>query len=255
MKRTFLLIAALTALMSNIHAAELQEAQPAAAQAAGPATPKAVEPLAIADLAAPTAAYVPMSNRQKFNWTVGSVVSPTWIFYSGVKAGLDQWQSNPPQWRQGASGYGRRFAAAHTLEAFDDVVWFAGAALTHEDVRYSRSTRTGFWPRTADALKLALMTRRDDGSIGFAYARTVAGLGTTMFQRVIYPDRPAFTTRSIGFSVLSYVGVREALSLMREFLPDILRGRGSSVTGIDPPANSAQPGPASGASAALPPRP
>ena len=59
-------------------------------------------------------------------------------------------------------------------------VLFAGVALDHEDLRYPRSERHGFSPRTGDALRQALLSRRDDGSLGFAYARTVSDLGTTM---------------------------------------------------------------------------
>ena len=177
----------------------------------------------------PLYVYVPMTTRQKFNWTMGCIWSPTWILYSGARAGLDQWKNGPPEWGQGAKGYARRFGAAHELEAFEDTVWFAGAALTHEDPRYLRSGRSGFLPRLADALKVGMLSRRDNGSVGFAYARTVAGLGTALFEGVAFPDEEAFTTRSALLTALQYVVLREAQSIGREFLPDLLKGHASKA--------------------------
>jgi hypothetical protein len=48
--------------------------------------------------------------------------------------------------------------------------------LDHEDLRRLRSEKTGFWPRTGDAIKFAFEARRDNGSVGFAYARFVSTL-------------------------------------------------------------------------------
>lgn len=238
MKRAFLALAALAALSAN--GQSFRESRdvvpPIESPAAGPAP--AVAPASPDGLATPPAslppavpldAYVPMTARQKFSWTVGCVVDWKWILYSGARAGVDQWDNSPAQWKQGARGYARRYEAAHTLEAFEDTAWFAGAALHHEDPRYLRSGRSGFFPRLADALKVGLLSRRDNGSIGFSYARTVAGLGTEMFERVVFPDAEAFTAGSIALDALWYVGLHEAQSVGREFLPDILRGRASTA--------------------------
>jgi hypothetical protein len=168
-----------------------------------------------------------MTTRQKLNWTMGCIVSPTWLLYSGARAGLDQWRDAPASWGQGAKGYARRYAAAHELETFEDTVWFAGAALTHEDPRYLRSGRNGFLPRLVDALEVGMLSRRDNGSVGFAYARTVAGLGTEMFEGVVFPDEEPLTAGTILVSMLRYVALREAQSVGREFLPDLLKGNAS----------------------------
>jgi len=228
MKRAFLAITALAAAMAYGQTA--------------PAPQDSVTPVDVQAVVAPPYVYVPMTNRQKFNWTMGCIVSPTWILYSAARAGLDQWRNGPPEWGQGAKGYARRLGAAHELEAFEDTVWFAGAALTHEDPRYLRSGRTGFFPRLADALKVGMLSRRDNGTVGFAYARTVAGLGTALFVGVVFPDEEAFTTRSILFSALQYVALREAQSVGREFLPDILKGNASkAVRNLGIPLTTASP--------------
>jgi hypothetical protein len=258
---------AFTVLASNaqIVAEGRNGVPPEESQAAGPAPSKAPDspsnaagPAGNPAPAAAPDAFVPMTNRQKLAWTVGCVVEPRWILYSGLTAGLDQWRNSPPQWSQGAKGYARRFGAAHTLEAFEDTVWFAGVALRHEDVRYVRSARSGFLPRMADALKLGLLSRRDNGSIGFAYARTVSGLGTDLLARALYPDRKPFTAGAMLLSALRYVAVREALSVVREFLPDILKRRASAAgnLGIPAPATTRpQPPPGAGVPAPMPPQP
>jgi len=244
MKRAFLPIAAFAAVMAygQTVAAPRDDAPPDESQAA--AAPVNTAP------ADPLYMYVPMTDRQKLAWTVGCVIDWKWLLYSGARAGFDQWRDDPPTWKQGARGYARRFEAAHTLEAFEDTVWFAGAALHHEDPRYLRSGRNGFFPRLADALKVGLLSRRDNGAIGFSYARTVAGLGTEMFARVVFPDEKAFTAGSILLDVLRYVGLREAQSIGREFLPDILkrdaaravRNLGLPLTAPARPQPAASPG-------------
>jgi hypothetical protein len=213
---------ALVAVMANGQtvAAPQDGDSPAATQAARPVPARPADAPYI---------YTTMTTRQKLNWTMGCIVSPTWIFYSGARAAFDQWRDDPPSWRQGAQGYARRFAAAHELEAFEDTAWFAGAALTHEDPRYLRSGRDGFFPRLEDALEVGMLSRRDNGTVGFAYARTVAGYGTEMFERVVFPDEEAFTTRSLLMDALRYVILREAQSVGREFLPDLLKGDASKA--------------------------
>jgi hypothetical protein len=74
-----------------------------------------------------------------------------------------------------------------------------------------------------------MLSRRDNGSVGFAYARTVAGLGTALFEGVAFPDEEAFTTRSALLTALQYVVLREAQSIGREFLPDLLKGHASKA--------------------------
>ncbi len=171
--------------------------------------------------------YTPMTSRQKLNWTMGCIIDPKWLLYSGARAALDQWRDDPPSWGQGAQGYARRFAAAHELEAFEDTVWFAGDQLNHEDPRYLRSGRVGFFPRLLDSLEVGMLSRRDNGTIGFSYARSVAGLGTEMFQGLVFPDERAFTMGAIVTAVSRYILLREAQSVGREFLPDLLKGDAS----------------------------
>jgi hypothetical protein len=170
-----------------------------------------------------TPQYTPLTDRQKLDRTVGRMIRPTWLLFTGISAGYSQWKHRPPQWGQGSEGYARRFGTIYALAAFRQSVLFAGSALNHEDVRYPRSARQRFLPRTGDALKQALLSRRDDGSLGFACARTVSDLGTTMLTMAVYPDRRPFTGREMLRVAGVYLAVREAFSVVREFTPDVVK--------------------------------
>jgi hypothetical protein len=170
-----------------------------------------------------TSQYTPFTDRQKLNRTVGRLIRPTWLLLTGLSAGYSEWRHKPAQWGQGSEGYARRFGTIYAVAAFRQSVLFAGVALDHEDLRYPRSERHGFSPRTGDALRQALLSRRDDGSLGLAYARTVSDLGTTMLTRAVYPDRGPFTGRSVLGVTAAYLAGREGFSVVRKFTPDVVK--------------------------------
>lgn len=169
-----------------------------------------------------TGAYVPLTGNEKFGCTMGVLVRPTFFVSAGLGAGIAQLENTPSQWGQGAEGYGRRFGAFYGIVAFRQSVLFGGTALLHEDPRPLRSQRHGFVPRTADALKLAMQSRRDDGSLGFAWARTVADIGTGTLAMSVYPGHP-ITGRSMLNLSLAYFAGREASGVFSEFAPDLAK--------------------------------
>jgi hypothetical protein len=173
-------------------------------------------------LATGTAHYSPLTSGQKFGCTVGVLAHPTFLVGIGIGSGIAQLQHAPSQWELGAEGYGRRFGTLYGIAAFRQSVLFAGTRLLHEDPRPLRSERHGFLPRTADALKLGLLSRRDDGSLGFAWARSVADLGTGTLGMAVYPGHP-ITGRSMMTLSLGYFAGREASSVFGEFAPDVAK--------------------------------
>ena len=167
--------------------------------------------------------YVPLTGGEKFGCTMGVLVRPSFFVGIGLGAGIAQLEHAPSQWGQGAEGYGRRFGTFYGVAAFRQSVLFAGTSLLHEDPRPLRSQRHGFAPRTVDALKLAMQSRRDDGSRGFAWARTVADMGTGTLGMSVYPGHPITGRSTLNLS-LAYFAGREASSEFSEFAPDIVRG-------------------------------
>jgi len=168
------------------------------------------------------ARYSPLTNGQKFGCTVGVLAHPTFLVGIALGAGIAQLQHAPSQWELGAEGYGRRFGTLYGIAAFRQSALFAGTALLREDPRPLRSERHGFLSRTGDALKLGLLSRRDDDSLGFAWARSVADLGTGTLAMAVYPGHP-ITGRSIMALSLGYFAGREASSVFGEFAPDVTK--------------------------------
>jgi hypothetical protein len=154
---------------------------------------------------------------------MGVLVRPTFFLSVGLGAGIAQLEHAPSQWGQGAEGYGRRFGTFYGIAAFRQSVLFAGSSLLHEDPRPLRSQRHGFVPRTVGALKLAMQSRRDNGSLGFAWARTVADMGTGTLGMSVYPGHPITGRSMLNFS-LGYFAGRETSSVFSEFAPGFVRG-------------------------------
>src|SRR5262249_54252441 len=160
--------------------------------------------------------------EEKFGCTMGILLRPSFLLSVGLSAGITQLTNTPSEWGRGVDGYVRRFGTLYGLAAFRQSVLFAGSSLLHEDPRPLRSRRHGFGPRAADALRLALQSRRDDGSLGFSWARTVADIGTGTLAMEIYPGQ-AVTGRSTLQLGLAYFAGREVSSAFNEFAPDVAR--------------------------------
>ena len=54
--------------------------------------------------------FRPLTQRERTHLYLKTMVNPLGYIKAGFSAGLDQWKDKPPEWEQGASGYGRRFA-------------------------------------------------------------------------------------------------------------------------------------------------
>src|SRR5438270_8259608 len=74
-------------------------------------------------------------------------------------AGVDHLRRRPRQWGGGASGFGKRLGAGFATNSVKTTVEHAVAAPLHEDLHYHRSTKRGFGPRLAYALKSTVITR------------------------------------------------------------------------------------------------
>ena len=174
-----------------------------------------------------TAKYIPQTSREKFDQTMGLLFRPGTALSVSFAAGIAQANNAPKQWGQGMEGYGHRFGIFASLLATRQSLLFTTSKLDHEDLRRLRSERIGFWPRTGDAIKFAFEARRDNGSVGFAYARFVSDFGTGILARQLYPTQPAAGSLSnqprgsiLQFG-LSTVAADVLGNVFFEFSPDI----------------------------------
>ena len=175
-----------------------------------------------------TAKYIPQTGREKFEETVGLLFRPATALSLGLAAGIAQANNAPKEWGQGSEGYGHRLGVFAGLLATRQSLLFTTSRLDHEDLRRLRSEKTGFWPRTGDAIKFAFEARRDNGSVGFAYARFVSDFGTGILARQLYPNQPAAGTPANNQprgSVLQFgiatIGADVLGNVFFEFSPDI----------------------------------
>ena len=99
----------------------------------------------------------------KLDFHVQSVGSPWSLAESAAYAGILQGMDSPTEWGQGAGAYGKRFASTLGCSAIHAVLAFGLDSTLHQDPRYFRSRNTGFWRRTAHALRGTILTRTDSG--------------------------------------------------------------------------------------------
>ncbi|MGA1985761.1 MAG: hypothetical protein ABSG72_05780 [Candidatus Sulfotelmatobacter sp.] len=135
-----------------------------------------------------------------------------------IVGGFDQATKTPPEWRQGAAGYGERFGSAFAVGAVTTTTRYTLAQAFHEDTLYYRCECKGVSPRIKHALISSFTGRRGaDGHRAFSFAAVVAPyVGTTTAVYGWYPDRydakDAFRMGSYG--LLEYA----ASNLAIEFL-------------------------------------
>jgi hypothetical protein len=134
---------------------------------------------------------------------------------SATVAGINQLDNSPPEWRQGAEGYAKRFGSDFGIAAVTTTTRYALAEAFREDTLYYRCECRGFFPRLGHAVISTFTSRRgDDGHRVFSFPSLVAPYAGTMTAVYAwYPDRyNAMDGFRMGnYSLLGYVGANIAL--------------------------------------------
>jgi hypothetical protein len=159
--------------------------------------------------------YVRPTERTKLNNYVFDAFGPYPIVGVGVAAGINQWTNSPPEWGQGAEGFGKRFGSDFAIAAIDTTTRYGLAEAFREDTLYYRCECRGLFPRLRHAVISTLVARRgEDGHPVFsisALAAPYAGSMTAVYGW--YPNRfgakDAF--RMGNYSLLAYMGGNIAL--------------------------------------------
>jgi len=159
-------------------------------------------------------------------------------------AGINQANNTPPEWKQGAAGYGRRFGSNFGIAAVSTTTRYALAEAFREDTLYYRCECKGLFPRLRHAVTSTLSARRgESGRRVFSFPALVAPYAGSMTAVYAwYPDRyngkDAF--RMGNYTLLGYVGGNIAL----EFLysgPHSLLSRMHLNNGHGAPASGSNP--------------
>jgi hypothetical protein len=128
----------------------------------------------------------------------------------------------PPEWRQGVAGFARNYGDFMTSWTAVQGGKFVVAAATHEDPRYSPSTRTGLVPRSLHALKFVFIDHSDSGKDRLALSNFAGAAAGGFVGNAYLPD---------GYNDASHAYTRSALALSGyltsnlagEFHPEIVR--------------------------------
>jgi hypothetical protein len=125
--------------------------------------------------------YTRPTHTTKFRNYVFDVIGPSPVGAAAFAAGIGQADNAPPEWKQGAEGYSKRFASDFGIAAVSTTTRYALAAALKEDTLYYRCECKGVFPRLSHAVTSTLIARRGaDGHRVFSVPALVAPYAGTM---------------------------------------------------------------------------
>ncbi len=164
----------------------------------------------------------PLDWQEKLAFHAESTYEPTTMIGIAAYAGLLQEINSPAEWGQGAGAYGKRFGSTLAWSGIHSTLAFGLDTALHQDPRYYRSLSSGFWRRSAHALRGTILTRTDSGGETLSTWRIGSAYGAAFLSNLWYPARldtarQGFVDGSLG------LGLSFASNLGAEFWPDLKR--------------------------------
>jgi hypothetical protein len=166
--------------------------------------------------------FRPMTQEERNKLYVKTMLNPLGYLKAAASGGIDQANDKPPEWEQGASGYGKRFANILGQYTIQRTVTFGASSLLHEDNRYFNSGKHGIWPRTGYALTSGILARHNDGSRNFSISQVGGVAAGAFLSRLWQPPSQSSAgdgAVSFGLTMASNAG----FGIVKEFLPDLGR--------------------------------
>jgi hypothetical protein len=165
----------------------------------------------------------PLAPRQKFRLFYRTAFDPVEFAVVGLQAGISQATNSFSGYGQGASGYGKRYAAAFTDQVSSNFFTnFAYPVLLKQDPRYFRRGEGPFGRRFVYALEQEFVGHKDGGARTFNWPTALGALTAGSISNAYYPaaDRGFGLTMSRAGVSLLYGSLG---GLGSEFWPDISR--------------------------------
>jgi hypothetical protein len=174
--------------------------------------------VAVAPPAQPYLTYVRPTTKVKLHNYFFDAFGPDPVAGAAIVGAIDQATKTPPEWRQGAAGYGERFGSAFAIAAVTTTTRYTLAQAFREDTLYYRCECRGFLPRFNHALISTFTGRRGtDGRRAFSFAALFAPYVGTM--TAVYGWYPSRYNAKDGFRMGNYNLLEYAASnLALEFL-------------------------------------
>jgi hypothetical protein len=162
--------------------------------------------------------YIRPTTKMKFHSYLFDTFGPYPIVGAAFVAGINQSENTPPEWKQGAAGYGKRFGSDFGIAAVTTTTRYALAQAFREDTLYYRCECKGLFPRLSHAVISTFTGRRgDDGHRAFSFSALVAPYAGTMTAVYAwYPGRydAKDGLRMGNYNALGYVVGNVALEFL-----------------------------------------
>jgi hypothetical protein len=161
-----------------------------------------------------------MTFGERFQLYRHSIANPDSLLSPAFGAAVGQASNEPPEWGQGASGYGTRLASGYGRMVINRTIRFGVAALDHEDPRFVPSNEKGFWRRFRQSSVNFAMPRTDGDTRIPAFSRFAGTYGAAFIANAWYPESRA----NAGHAMLrgsTSLAASYAWHVFREFWPDI----------------------------------
>jgi len=167
--------------------------------------------------------YSPLTNEQRWQLYLNQNFKTTGA-YLGMFASsiIDHVQDSPPEWGDGAAGYGKRLASRFGTNVIQGTVQAAGCAALGFDPRYVRSKSTGALSRTGHALLYTFVTLNNEGKPRPSVATLGSYYASGMMSVLWLPQRYTALGDGIrdGNRQVIYGGL---FNVVQEFWPEVKR--------------------------------
>ena len=139
-----------------------------------------------------------------------------------LRAEVGQLTGNPKEWGRGLRGFMKRAGSGFAQHFIRQTLRYAISSLLHEDNRYLRSGRAGFWKRSRYALASSFLARHDNGHRKVSISGIGSAAGASFISRAWLPRSVA--TAGAGASSFGItIGADIGANMLHEFWPDLKR--------------------------------
>jgi hypothetical protein len=188
--------------------------------------------------------YTRPTQAMKLHNYLFDAFGPYSIAGAAFAAGINQAYNTPPEWKQGAAGYSRRFGSNFGIAAVSTTARYGFAQAFKQDTLYYQCECKGLMPRLRHAVFSTLTARQgNDGHSVFSFPALIAPYAGTMTAVYAwYPGRynakDAF--RMGNYVMLGYVGANIGLEFFYSGPHSLLsrmhlnNGHGAASSGSSP---------------------
>ncbi|HZS54463.1 MAG TPA: hypothetical protein VFA65_08670 [Bryobacteraceae bacterium] len=165
--------------------------------------------------------FRPLSQKERNNLYLRSLTN-SWGFAKAAASGaIDHLHNKPEEWGQGWGAYGERVANIEGQYVIQKTVTYLIASPLHEDNRYFGSGKHGFWPRFEYAVTSSMLARHDNAKL-YVSASQLTGIAAGAFLARLWlpPSQSSAGDAAVSFGIT--IGSNAAVSVLKEFLPDLL---------------------------------